>query len=238
MLRWSLWNYSDSYLLVKGTIIGANTAAQGAANNAAKKKKIIKNCLPLTNCLSRINNTQVDDAHDIDAVMAMYNLIEYGDNYSKTSGILWQYCRNKLAINAANGDIVDFNADYANTSSFKIKEKIAGQTGNNGTTDVEIMIPLKYLSNFWKTLEIHLINCEINLDENWFQNGFIVAIALANQSATFSITDTKLFVQVVTLASHDNAKMLEQLKSGYKRKINWNKYQSRISTKRPNQYLD
>ena len=120
----------------------------------------------------------------------MYNVIEYGDNYSKTSGILWQYCQNKLAINAANGDIVDFNEDYANTSSFKIKEKIAGQTGNNGTRDVEIMVPLKYLSNFWKTLEIHLINCQINLDENWFQNDFIVAIALANQRATFSITDT------------------------------------------------
>ena len=65
-----------------------------------------------------------------------------------------------------------------------------------------------------------------------------MAIALANQSATFPITDTKLFVQVVTLATQDNAKMLEQLKSGYKRTINWNKYQSKISTKRPNQYLD
>ena len=82
------------------------------------------------------------------------------------------------------------------------------------------------------------INCEVNLDLNWSKNCVIVATAVANQGATFSITETKLYVTVVTFLTQGGAKRLEQLKSGFKRTINWNKYQSKISTQRPNQYLD
>ena len=99
--------------------------------------------MPFTNCWSRINNTQVDDVHDIDVVTSMWNLIEYTYNYSKTSGILWQYCREEPALN--DGAIVDFTAKNATTDSFIIKEKIAG---NNDTKNVKTMVPLKYLSNF------------------------------------------------------------------------------------------
>ena len=116
--------------------------------------------------------------------------------------------------------------------------KLAGQTGDNGTKNVEIMVPLKYLSNFWRTPEMPLINCEITLDLNWSEKCIIVATNIANQGATFSITDTKLYVPVVTLATQDNAKLPEQLKSGFKRTINWNKYQAKVSTERVNQYLD
>ena len=104
---------------------------------------------------------QVDD--DINAIIPMYNLIEYSVNYSKTSGISWQYCRDELALND-DGKIADFTAANAITNSFKIKEKVTGQTVDNGRTDVEIMVPLKYLSNFLRNLEKPLINCEINLD--------------------------------------------------------------------------
>ena len=83
-----------------------------------------------------------------------------------------------------------------------------------------------------------LINWEINLDLNWSKNCVIVAAAITHQDATFSITDTKLYVPVVTLLTQDNAKLLEQLKSGFKRTVKWNEYQSKISTRRPNQYLD
>ena len=166
MLRSGLCDYSDAYILVKGNITVANTAAQGAARNDEERKVIFKNCALFTNCVSRKNNTQVDDAHDIDVVMPMYNLIGYSDNYSKASGTLWQYCRDEPAINVANGNIVDFNAVNATTNLFKIKEEITGKTGNNGTRNVEIMVALKYLSNFWRTLEMPLINCEINLDLN------------------------------------------------------------------------
>ena len=93
--------------------------------------------------------------------MPMYNLIEYSDNYAKTTGSLWQYCKDIPARNA-NNEIFIFS-DANTTDSFKFKTKITGETGNNGTKDVEIMVPLKYLSNFWRTLEMFLINREVNL---------------------------------------------------------------------------
>ena len=99
------------------------------------------------------------------------------------------------------------------------------------------MVPLKYLSNFWRTLEFTLINCEINLDLQGSKKCVIV-YSNADQEITFSITDTKLYVPVVSLSTQGNAKLHEQLKSGFKRTSNWNKHQSKISTERQNQYLD
>ena len=170
--------------------------------------------------------------------MPMYNLIEYSDNYSKPSGILFQYCRVEPATNINNIiELNDFN-DANLTDLFNLKVKLTGQTGDNGTKNVEIMVPLKYLSNFWRTLEMPLINCEITLDLNLSEKYIMVATNIANQGATFSTTDTKLYVPVITLSTQDNAKLLEQLKSGFKRTINWNKYQAKVSTERQNQYLD
>ena len=89
MLKSSSCDYSDAYILVKGTSTVNNTAAADADANNSNKKVIFTNCAPFTNCISEINNTQVDNAKDIDIVMPMYNLIEYSDNYSKISGNLW-----------------------------------------------------------------------------------------------------------------------------------------------------
>ena len=89
--------------------------------------------------------------------------------------------------------------------------------------NVEIMIPLKYLSNFWRTLETPLINCEINLILTWSTNCVIVSTNVANQNAKLEVIDTKLYVPVVTLSIQDNSKLLQQLKSGFKRVISWNK---------------
>ena len=100
------------------------------------------------------------------------------------------------------------------------------------------MVPSKYLSNIWRTLEIPLINCEITLDLNCSEDCVIVATNIADQGATFSITDAKLYVPVLTLSTQDNAKILEQLQSGFKRTIKWTKYQAKASTERVNQYLD
>ena len=111
-----------------------------------------KNCAPFTNCISGISNTQVDNAKDIDIVMPMYKLIECNDNYAETLGSLWQYY------------IDEPNDDLADSESFKSKIKVTGKTpDNDNEKNVEIMVPLNYLSNFWRTLEMHLINCEINL---------------------------------------------------------------------------
>ena len=89
------------------------------------------------------------------------------------------------------------------------------------------MVPLKYLSSFWRTLEIPLINCEINIILTWSVNCAIVYTNVVNQGATLAITETKLYVPVVTLSTQDNAKLLQQLKSGFQRIINWDKYLSK-----------
>ena len=121
----------------------------------AHKGVIFKNCAPFTKCINRINATGIDNAQDIDIVMPMYNLIEYSDNYSKTSGSLWQYCRD------------DPNDNIIQSESFKSKIKITGKTPANGNTkDVEILVPLKYLSNFWRTLEMPLINWRNKICDN------------------------------------------------------------------------
>ena len=157
--------------------------------------------------------------------MPMYNLIEYSNNYSKTSGSLWQYCKDIPAVD--NNNAIVIFAENNLTDSFNFKVKMAGQTGDDGTKNVDIIIPLKYFSKFWqcssKTLTMPLTNCEINLILTWSANCVIVSTNVANQNATFAITDTKLCVPVVTLSTQENAKLLQQLKSGFKRLIDWNK---------------
>ena len=156
--------------------------------------------------------------------MPMYNLIEYSDNYLKTSGSLWQYYKDEP------------NDNLADSESFKSKVKIKGNTPVNGNTkDIEIIVPLKYLSNFWRTLEMPLINCEVNLILTWSKD---CVITNSTGAGKFKITETKLYVPVVTLSTQDNAKLLQQLKSGFKRTINWNKYQSDPKTYAQNRYLN
>ena len=154
MFKSSLCDYSDAYILVKGTITIAEAGDDAAARQADERDKVVvfKNCAPFTNYISEINNTQADNAKDIDIVMSMYNLIEYSNNYAKTSGSLWQCYRDEPNMNLANSE------------SVKFKVKITGKNpANDNEKDVEIMFPLKYLSNFWRTLEMLLINCELIL---------------------------------------------------------------------------
>ena len=224
MLKSSLCDYSDAYILVKGTISVNNTAAAGTAVNNNDKKVIFKNCASFTNCISEINNTQIDNAKDIDIVMPMYNLIEYSDNYAKTSGSIWQYCKD-IPARDANNIIEEFTGGNP-TDSFNFKAKITGQTENNRTKNVGIMVPLKYLSKFWRALELPLINCEVDLILTCSSTCVLIATNIRNQNTTFAITNTKLYVSVVTLSTQKNTKFFQQLKSGFKRVINWNKYLS------------
>ena len=149
--------------------------------------------------------------------MQMYNLTEYSDNYLKTSGSFWRYCRDEL------------NDNIANFESFISKIKITGNTLDVESKKVEIAVPLKNLSNFWRTLEIPLISCGINLILTW---STYCPTSSAIGKTKFAITHTKLYIPIVTLSNHDNAKLLERLKSGFKRTVNWNKYQSKVSTER------
>ena len=211
MLKSSLCDYSDAYILVKRTITVNNTAAQGAAANNTNKKVMFKNCTPFTNCISEINNTQIDNAKDIDIAMPMYNLIEYSDNYAKITGSLWQYCKDIPARN--NDDEIVAFAVNSVTDSFNFKAKITGQTEDDGTKNVEIMVPLKYLSNFWRTLEMPLINCEVNLILTWSSTCVLISTNVQNQTTIFEITHTKLYIPVVTFSTQENNKFLQQLNS-------------------------
>ena len=144
----------------------------------------------------------------------MYNLIEYSDNYSKASGSLWQYCKDIPAVDD-DGNIVNSNGVNA-SNSLNFKAKITGQARddekkqkkNKNSWRVEIMVPLNYLSNFWRTLEMLLIKFEVNLILTYSENCVIVYTNDANQGATFKLKDTKLYVPVVTLSTQDNAKLL------------------------------
>ena len=131
MLRSSLCDYGDPDIL--GNITVNNTAAGGAAADNTNKTVRFKNCAP-SSCISKINNAQIDNAEYIDTVMPIYNLIEYSDNYSKTSGSLWQYCKDIPAVDD-NDAIVDFNGANA-TDSFNFKTKITDKT----TDDDKIII--------------------------------------------------------------------------------------------------
>ena len=140
--------------------------------------------------------------------MLVCKLIEYSDNYLNTSGSSWQYYGDEPSPNNAD-TIVDFTDANHNSKSSKYKQKITGVTDANGKKNVEIMVPLKYLSNFWRNLEMLLINCEINLILSWFEKCVIASNTVANQATISAIADTKLSVPAVTLSTQDTAKLLK-----------------------------
>ena len=165
---------------VNGTEIDDAQDIDDAAKQLDERNKgvIFKNCAASTKCTSRINGTEIDDAQDIDIVMPMCNLIEYSDKYSKTSESLWRYYKD------------DPNDNITQSESFKSKIRIMGKTPAAGNTkDVEIIVPLKYLSNFWRTVEMPLINFEVNLILTWSST---CVISSATGRTKFKITDTKL----------------------------------------------
>ena len=154
MIRSSLSDYSDACILVRGTITIAGAGPDNAATRLDERNKgvIFKNCGIFTECISEINSAEIDNAKYVDVVMPMYNAIEYSNDCSKISGILWQYYTD------------DPNDNITESESVKYKTKITGKTSAAGNTkDVKIAVPLKHLGNFWRTLEMSLINCEINL---------------------------------------------------------------------------
>ena len=146
--------------------------------------------------------------------MPMYYLIEYRNNYSDTSGSLWNFKRNEI-----EGDV---NLTIDNVSSIKYKANLIGNTENNRIKNgVKIAVPLKYLSNFSRSLEMPLINCKIEFSLGWYEE---CILSNAGTAATFKITDAKLYVPIVTLKTEDNTKLSKLLSEGFKRPIYWNKY--------------
>ena len=206
MLRSDLCDYSNAYIIVKGDITVTNP------NNAKRNKAVaFKNNAPFINCISKINGIKIDNAEDLDVVMPMYNLLEYSKNYKKTIGSFWNYYRDQPS-----------NPLSTNSESFKYKTSITGNTYNVDDDDdnydankvvkneTEIVIPLKYLSNFWRSLHIPLTNCEVEIILTWTKNYVLADMTVANNPPTgleFQTKDTKLYVPVVTLSKENDTKL-------------------------------
>ena len=152
MLRSDFCDYSDTYIAVKIRITVRDT------NDASRLSKnvIFKNNAPLRSCISKINNTFIEIAQDLHIVMPMYNLLEYSDNYSMTSGSLWNYYGDEINddANESNEDGNKINNKKTITSkSFEYKTKIIERTpDDNNTLNAEVVVPSKSLSNFWRFL--------------------------------------------------------------------------------------
>ena len=241
-LRPNLCDYSDTYILVKGTIIVTAPGTNNGANNIRDKKNrplILKNNAPFVSCITRINGELIEDADDLDIVMSMYNLLEYSKNYRKTIGSLYNYYRDELSDDADDNNFD--NIKVVNSNTFKYKNKITGNNYNvdagaqgydvnkNGTQEVELAILLKYLGNFWRALNIPLISCEVSLEIKWDKNCVITSLEQryigggnrdnAPTGATLAINNCTLYVPAVTLSKDDEIKLLTNLKSGFKREM-------------------
>ena len=263
MLRSDLCDYADTYILVCGTItVEADHIGAGVDENRDRKNRplILKNNAPFISCTTKINNELIEDAEDLDIVMPMYNLLEYSKNYRKTIGSLYNYYSDELT-NDGNDNFA--NRNVVNSNAFKYKNKITGNTYNvdaaaagydvnkEGTQATELAIPLKYLGNFWRVLNIPLITCEVSLELKWNKNCVITSLKnrIVNAgppvirgnvptSARLSITDCKLYIPVVTLSKDDEIKLLTNLKSRFTREIEWDKYRSQMSTEAANNSLN
>ena len=261
MLRLSLCDYSDAYILVKGIITVTAPGVNNNANNIRDKRNrplILKNTAPFVSCITRINGELIEDADDLDIVMPIYNLLEYSKNYRKTIGSLFNYYRDELSDDADDNNFD--NIKVVNSNTCKYKNKIIGNMYNvnadddgydvnkNGTEEVELDIPLKHLGNFWRALNIPLINCEVSLELKWNKNCVITSLEQrdiggrnrdnAPTGATLAINDCKLYVPEVTLSKDDEIKLLTNLKLGFKREIIWNKYRSQMTTEGVNNNLN
>ena len=214
VLKPNLYDYAETYILVDGTI----RAAAADVNS----RLALKNCAPFTKCNLEINDEHVDTAEKLDIAMPMYNLIEYSDNYQDSSATLYQYKRDEPP--QANA-IADLTA--GNSSSFKYKISLLGNPEdayNIARRSVKVVVPLKYLSNFFRSLEMPLINCKIKLNLTW-KNECVLSTGVGE--AVFIINDTKMYVPVVTLSKEDNKDFIEQQNKGLQRSIYWNEYKTK-----------
>ena len=210
VLKPNLCDYAEAYILVDGTIRGT-----GSDNT----RLALKNCTPFSKCNLEINDEHIDTAENLDIVMPMYNLIEYSDNYQDC---LCQYKRDEPPEPNA---IDDLTVD--NSNSFKYKVSLLGNpvvADNIAKRRVKVIVPLKYLSNFFRSLEMPLINCKIKLNLTWKKECLLSTDA---DNEVFIINDTKMYVPVVTLSKEDNKDFIEQQNKGFQRPIYWNEYKTK-----------
>ena len=229
----NLCEYNNAYILVRGDIIVVAVHATQVA---------FKNCAPFTKCITKIDETKIDDAEDLDLVMPMYRLLEYYSNCSDAASTLW-FC--------SKGEGTNFNNDIVNIDAFKslkCKAKLLGNTvaqpnlnqANGILKDASIVVPLKYLSNFWRSREIPLINCKIELKLRWTKHCVLSVFVNENDNANnadsnniiFTIKNTKLYIPVVILSAKDNQKLSRLPSKGFERLLYWS--ESKIKSENKN----
>ena len=266
MLRSDLCDYADAYILVNGTI----TVAGNHSRDRQNRPVILKNNAPFISCITKINGELIEDAEHLDIVMPMYNLLECSKNYRKTVVSLYNYYRDELSDDDNNNNFL--NNNVVNSNAVLYKNRFIGNTYNVDSTiagaadddsrlpnpnydadrsgkkeEVEIVIPLKYLGNFWRALNMPLISCELSLELKWDKDCVITSQHIVNldggdnaapTDATLAINDCELYVPVVTLSKNDEIKLLANLKSEFKREIIWNKYRLQMSTGTDNDNLN
>ena len=250
MLRSDLCDYSEAYVWVNEDV----TSTDPTPNIIFNDYFAFKNNAPFISCVSKFNGKLVENAEDLDVVMPMYNLLEYSKNYQKTSGSLFNYYRDEPnhgyfgdGDNQINISIDDDSKSFTYKTSLNNPLPLPPTAdGKQIAADIQLTIPLKHLGNFWRNLDIALINCEISIELSWTDKSVLVrkayreakaataTAAAVNKiesptDATFKITDCKLYVPVVTLSTENENKLFEMLKSGFKRTVKWNKYMSYIS---------
>ena len=205
ILKPNLCDYAEAHILVDGKITAIPGAAVGNPPAVLNLTRLaLKNCAPFTKCNLEINDEHVDTAENLDIVMSMYNLIEYSDNYQDSSATLYQYKRDEPP------DDINNDLTVNNSNSFKYKVNLLGnpEVDNNvATLNVKVVVPLKYLSNFFRSLEMVLINCKIKLNLTWKKE---CVLSSNDGNVVFIINDAKLYVPVVTLSKEDNKDFIEQ----------------------------
>ena len=218
VLKPNLCDYAEAYILVDGTIRATN------AVNATRLA--LKYCAPFTKCNLEINDEHVDTAENLDIVMPMYNLIEYSNNYQDSSATLYQYKRDE----PPEDDVVaDLTADNSDSFKYKVKllgnvTEVAGNAAGVRRLKVKVVVPLKHLSNFFRSLEMPLINCKIKLNLTWKKE---CVLSTGVGEAVFIINDTKLYVLVVALSKEDNKDFIEQKNKGFQQSVYWNEYKTK-----------
>ena len=219
VLKPKLCNYADAYILVDGTIRAVNAAD-------ANTRLALKNCAPFTKCNLEINDEHVDTAENLDIVMPMYNLIEYSDNYQDSSATLYQYKRDEPPANLTN------NLATNTSSSFEYKVNLLGNpvvVNNVAKLNVKIVVPLKYLSNFFRSLEMPLINCKIKLNLTWKKNVYyqlmmMMLILIILIIILYSLSMIQKYTFQLLLCQK---KIIKILLKGFQRSIYWNEYKTK-----------
>ena len=214
VLKPNLSDYAEAYILVDGTIRATN------AVNATRSA--LKNSTPFTKCNLEINDEDVDMAENLDIVIPMYNLIEYSDHYQDSSATLYQYKRDEPP---EADTVADLTANNSDSLKYEIKlldnvTEVAGDAA--GLRRLKYL--LKYFSNFFRSLEMSLINFKIKLNLTWKKE---CVLSTGAGEAVFIINDTKLYIPVVTLSKEDNKDFIEQQNKGFQRSIYWNEYKTK-----------